>query len=192
MVVLPFDKNFVRYWNDRYLADELSEHEQELFEQVGPAAALRGYLTSTDLAAIGRWKTRRATSYLARNEEDALVEDVTRLAFASETPDRLRHRILCLLHGVGHPMASAILTVWQPKEHTVLDYRAVEALQELTKRGVLDSDPPEGRRGALPGYWTYLQGYRPIAENLDVSYRDLDRALWKWSKAGMPERWAES
>lgn len=85
-------------------------------------------------------------------------------------------------------MASAILTVWRPTEHTVLDYRVVEALQELAQRRVLDSDPPEGQRGALPGYWTYLQVYRPIAEHLGVPFRDLDRALWKWSKAGMPER----
>jgi hypothetical protein len=189
MAVLHLDENFVRDWKNRYLTEELSKRELELFERTGPAAARRGCLTSVDLADIGRWKTPRAASYLARNDP-TLVADVTRVAFAPETPDRLRHRILCLLEGVGHPMASAILTVWRPEEHTVLDYRAVEALQELAKRGVLGSDPPEGRRGALPGYWTYLQAYRPIAERLGVTFRDLDQALWKWSKAGMPERWA--
>jgi len=85
-------------------------------------------------------------------------------------------------------MASAILTVWRPAENTVLDYRAVEALQELARRGVLGSDAPKGRQGALPGYWAYLQIYRPIAERLGVSCRDLDRALWKWNKAEMPEQ----
>jgi len=186
--MLPFDMNFVRYWSGRYRAEELSDREQEIFEQVGPAAARRGYLTSDDLAKIGRWKTQRATSYLARNEP-SLVEDVTRIAFAPQTPDRLRHRILGLLAGVGPPMASAILTVWRPDEHTVLDYRVVEALQELRNRGVLNSDAPGGSRRALPGYCAYLQAYRPIADELSANYRDLDRALWKWHKADMPDRW---
>ncbi|MGD0247336.1 MAG: hypothetical protein ABSB59_44420, partial [Streptosporangiaceae bacterium] len=186
--MLPFDMSFVRYWSDRYRAEGLSSLEDDIFGQVGPAAARRGYLTSDDLARIGRWKTQRAKSYLARNEP-SLVEDVTRIAFAPQTPDRLRHRILALLAGVGHPMASAILTVWRPDEHTVLDYRVVAALQELGNRGVLNSDAPGGSGQALPGYWAYLQAYRPIANNIGANYRDLDRALWKWHKADMPDRW---
>src|SRR5579863_6427943 len=42
----------------------------------------------------------RVGGYLARNEA-ALVADVTRVAFTAETPDHLRHRILCILDGVG-------------------------------------------------------------------------------------------
>jgi hypothetical protein len=103
----------------------------------------------------------------------------------------MRHHILCILDGVGHPMASAILTVWEPEEHTVLDYRAVEALQELKQRGALDSELPPGQRRAYPGYWTYLQAYRSIARSVGVSFRDLDRALWKWSKGKMPETWPD-
>lgn len=91
----------------------------------------------------------------------------------------MRHHILCILDGVRHPMASAILTVCEPEYHTVLDYRVVEALQELKKRRVIDLEPPPGQRGALPGYWTYLQAYRPIARSIEVGLRDLDRALWK-------------
>ncbi len=188
--MLSFDPDFVRHWSDRYVA-EMPRLEQTLLDDIGPASAVRGHMTPDDLEQVGRWKAARATGYLARNEP-ALVEDVTRVAFATDTPDRLRHRILCLLAGVGHPMASAILTVWRPAENTVLDYRAVEALQELAKRGVLDSDAPKGRRSALPDYWTYLQLYLPIAERLGVSCRDLDRALWKWNNAGMPGKAAES
>jgi hypothetical protein len=45
-------------------------------------------------------------------------------------------------------MASATLTIWNPAQHTILDYRAVEALQELAQRKALGLDPPEGWRGA--------------------------------------------
>jgi hypothetical protein len=99
----------------------------------------------------------------------------------------MRHRILGILNGVGHPMATAILTVWKPQTNTILDYRVVEALHRLKERGAVDVEPPQGRRGAIPGYWTYLQVYRVIASSVDVSFRDLDRALWKWHKEQMPE-----
>ena len=125
---------------------------------------------------------------MAKHTEDTTA-GVTGLALAPTTPDWMRHHVLRILDGVGPPMASAILTVWEPEHQTVLDYRAVEALQELKKRGALDLEVSPGKRGALPGYWTYLQAYRPIAKSVGVGFRDLDRALWKWHQENMPEKW---
>jgi hypothetical protein len=183
---MRLDKAFVSYWRDRYVDDELSPLEGELLATTHVAIAERGYLTADDLEKIGTWKAQRVLGYLGKNDEDTIV-DVSRVALAPNTPEWMRHHILRILDGVGHPMASAILTVWEPEDHTVMDYRAVEALQELKNRGALDLEPPPGRRGALPGYWTYLRAYRPIARSVGVSFRDLDRALWKWHKEGMPE-----
>ncbi len=187
--MISFDADFVAHWSDRYVTEEMRDgRELRLLEQVGPAIATRGYLTRDELGEIGRWKSRRSTGYLARNTPSE-VEDISRLALTDATPGWLRHRVLSMLIGVHAPMASAVLTVWRPSDQTVLDYRAVEALQELATRGVLGSDPPRGGRGNLPGYWTYLQAYGPIADHLGVSFRSLDRALWKWHKVGMPETW---
>jgi len=181
---MRLDEVFVFYWSDRHKPGPL---EDELFTTVRVAIAERGYLTADQLKKIARWKSQRALGYLENDE--STIGDVTRLALDSKTPEWIRHHILCILDGVRHAMASAVLTVWDPENHTVLDYRAVEALQELKKRGILDLDPPPGQRGALPGYWTYLQTYRPIANSIGVSLRDLDRALWKWHKEKMPENW---
>jgi len=182
------DRSFVRYWSDRYVDGELTPLERELLATTHLAIAECGYLTADDLEKIGTWKAQRVLGYLSKNAENTIV-DVTRLALAPKTPEWMRHHILRILEGVGHPMASAILTVWDPTNHTILDYRAVDALQELKKRGAFDLEPPSGRRGALPGYWTYLQAYQPIAKSVGVSFRDLDRALWKWHKEEMPEKW---
>lgn len=68
-------------------------------------------------------------------------------------------------------MASALLTVWCPKRFTVTDFRAIETLRaagELT--------------GPDPRYGSYLDLCRTIAGRVEVSLRDLDRALWTWSK----------
>jgi hypothetical protein len=184
---MRLDRAFVRYWGDRYVEEELGDLEHELLTKTRADIAQRGYLTPDELTKIATWKSPRVLGVLERDGKT--IADATGLAFAQATPEWMRHHILRILKGVDHAMASAILTVWDPKTHTVVDYRAVEALQELSKRRALELEPPPGRRGALPGYWTYLKAYRPIAASIGVDHRDLDRALWKWHKAGMPERW---
>lgn len=189
-MVRNFNSDFVAHWSGRYVTEEMKNgREQRLLEEIGPAASARGYLTASELTEIGKWKSRRSTGYLVNNRP-GLVEDVTRLAFALATPPYLRHRILCLMKGVQPAVASAILTVWSAGEYTVLDYRAVGALQMLEKRGLLPGlAAPPGGRGSLPAYWPYLQVCRAAAEHLGVSLRSLDRALWKWHRASMPEDW---
>jgi hypothetical protein len=111
---------------------------------------------------------------------------VTRVAFDERTPDWMRHRILCILKGVGHPVASAILTVRYPETHTVIDKRVVGAFRKLRKLGLLGVKPPSDTNH----YWDYLDRvFRPAARRLGVCHRDLDRALWKWHKEGMPTTW---
>ena len=186
-VTLKLDDDFVRYWSKLYEAEELGGLERELLTTTHLAITERGYLTVDELMKVARWKARRVLGILTRDEKD--VRDVTRMALASETPERFRHHILRILSGVGHPMASAILTIWDPETHTVVDYRVVEALRELEEREALPSAPAAGNRRHMPGYWTYLVPYRDIAKSAGVSHRDLDRALWKWSQAGMPWSW---
>jgi hypothetical protein len=181
--MFTFDKNFVADWASRYKVDDL---ERELLGPVSRAVNARGYLIGDELTKIGRWKATRSTGYLAKNDE-GFVSDVTAVAFAETTPDSIRHRILAILDGVGSPMASAILTVWQTDRFTVLDFRVVEALQRLTQLGLLGFLAPEGRRGALPGYGAYMAVYRLLADRLGVPYRELDQALWAWHKKKMPD-----
>jgi hypothetical protein len=180
-----FDKEFVNLWATRYVQEALAGNalEGELLSELGPRVAKRGFLEKAELARIGDWKTTRVRTQLASNSE-ADVTDITRLALAA--PERLQHRILCLLVGVGHPMASAILTVCDSTRYTVLDFRAVEALRYLQQIGALRAEVPDGNRGGLPGYYAYLQFCRKVARELDVSLRALDRCLWQWSKDGMP------
>jgi hypothetical protein len=128
---MRLDQSFVDHWSDRYVNEELSSLECELLTTTHLAIAERGYLTADDLQKIGTWKAARATGYLARNEKDAIA-DVTRVALTPPTPDWMRHRILGILDGVGHPMASAILTVWKPQDNTILDYR-VSAVTLLSR-----------------------------------------------------------
>jgi hypothetical protein len=177
---VKLDRDFVSRWSQRY---SNTAKEQELLTKVGPAVARRGYYTVDELAKVGDWKSPRIRSRLAQNSATD-VEDITRLALAA--PEHLQHRVLGLLHGVRDPVASAALTIWAPERHTVLDFRAVEALEELQRLEALSETLPKHDADSLPDYVAYLECCRGIAGRLAVGLRDLDRALWQWSKEGMP------
>jgi hypothetical protein len=136
---MRMDKAFVRYWSGCYEREELGSLECELLATTHAAIAERGCLTADELTKIVRWKSSRALGLLER--DSSTIKDVTRVAFTPETPDWMRHHILCILDGVGHPVASAILTVRYPDTHTVIDKRAVAALRELWRREALDAKP---------------------------------------------------
>lgn len=181
---MHLDKDFVRHWSKRYVVEELgrSAPEHKLLSATHRAIAARGYLTSNELRKIVAWKSKRALGHLKWGD-NTTVSQVTRVALASETPDWMRHHILRILPGVDHSVAGAILTVWDPGNHTMFDYKATEAMEELRRRGEVAAEGSRGR------YWAHLQICREVAGNLGVGLRNLDRALWKWHTAGMPETW---
>jgi hypothetical protein len=165
------DRSFVEHWSRRY---EVNPIERELLTKVGPAVARRGHYRMDGLLKVGKWKAARIVPLLARNSS-VEVEEITREALAD--PEYLRHWTLQRLRGVGAPMASALLTVWAPDRYTVLDFRAARSLHRM---GELPG-PDE-----TPDFPTYLECCRAISKRLGVGLRDLDRALWQWSKEGMP------
>jgi hypothetical protein len=159
---------WVQQWAHEYERHELGALEQRLFDTTGPAVADRGYFTRDEFISVGKWKASRATGTMNRNTDED-IEDVTRMALAA--PLRLRHRVLTVLAGVQRPMASALLTVWRPTEHTVIDRYLIGALKRLEL--ITEDDIT---------YVAYLELCRSLVDRLgnDTSLRDLDRALWKW------------
>jgi hypothetical protein len=179
------DRAFVTRWSKRYLDDDsvAIAKENKLLTHVGYAVRQRGWYTKPELIQVGEWKARgRIRSRLSQNSASD-VKKITRTALAA--PEESQHLILDTLHGVAVPMASALLMVWDPERHTVLDVRAFAALERLRRRGLLEEEVPE-REGQYPPYPAYLQCCRAIAKRLGVSLRDLDRALWKWNEMNMP------
>ena len=189
---MHLDAQFVNHWSNRYVHEELSTLERDLLSTTHEAITERGYLTSDELSKIVTWKSQRTLGVLKRDPDiatrDDTIRDATRVALARETPEWMKHRILCFLYGVGHPVASAILTIWDPDNHTVIDVRTVGALRKLWELGLLDAEPPS----RTDRYLKYLRVFRDITKELVVGHRDLDRALWKWHREGMPETWPDT
>jgi len=128
-----------------------------------------GEHTFEHLSRIFEWKTKgRGRSRLKRNKPDEIT-DALSLAVSAKT-ERAAVAVLLGLQGVQVPVASAILTAIYPERYTVIDFRALEAL------GTNNADY------SVNFYLTYLAACRQIANANQVSLRNLDRALWQWSK----------
>ena len=93
---------------------------------MGKGTAL-GNCTKDALKVIARWKSPRRAALIDKNE-DGDIAVALNFALAATTPEAMAVAALTALHGVGIPMASAILTAINPERYTVLDFRALEAL----------------------------------------------------------------
>jgi hypothetical protein len=129
-----------------------------------------GNYSRDNLKIIVHWKSPRKIAYIDDNTD---IEIARALRFASDprTSERSAVDVLDRLHGVGVPIASAILTTMFPERYTIIDFRALESL------GIVKA-PTD----SVHYYLNYLTKCRELAREHNVSLRTLDRALWQWSK----------
>jgi len=160
---------------DALLARELIREEHE------PTAALmralrgvrrRGAFTRAEFRLMCRWKSPRARLLWEKNSA-ARIRAVSRAALASRD-ERARMELLTGLAGVGVPMASAILTLIDPRRYGVLDIRAWQLLfairsVEANRRG----------QGFTIAQWLdFLAALRTHARRLGVSARMVEYTLF--------------
>ncbi len=137
--------------------------EQLAFE--AGAKIARGSNEASLLSQIADWKSPRRKALLKRNSSTSLrvALDVARI----ESIPSVAILALCRLEGVGIPMASAILTAIRPKEFTVIDVRALNSLG--LKNRTINKHL----------YSQYLEFCLRKSQELGMSLRSFDRALWK-------------
>lgn len=129
-------------------------------------------LTKPELIAICRWKSPRAMRHIKRNSP-ARIRNLTRKAFSTRSErERIKH--LTALHGVRLPMASAILTVVNPKRYGVIDIRVWQLLFAIKSV----SKNPRGTGLTFKNWYHYLRKLRYHAEQFGVSVRAIDRTLF--------------
>ena len=126
-----------------------------------------GHYDRETLKTIVRWKSKRRIALIDDNSDSAIAATL-RLAGHPDTPEVQAVGALTLLHGVGIPMASAILMAMQPKKYTVLDYHALASLGVAKWRETAEF------------YLAYRNFCRELAARLGITMRDLDRALVQW------------
>lgn len=154
-----------------YLGDEEDPATVALVEGLAPAQA-RGYLRRSELEEICRWKSPRAIHRIRSNSHGA-VRARTRAALASRS-ERVRIEQLTRLAGVSVPMASAVLTLLDPRRYGVIDIRVWQLLHAL---GAVTTNG--SGRGLRAGNWHEFLGIlRHFARRHRVTARDVERALF--------------
>jgi hypothetical protein len=136
-----------------------------LLSQKLQRARRRGYLTSGELEAVCRWKSARAIRYIRANSHHR-VRAATQAALATRS-ESARLLALLQLQGVSVPMASALLTLVDPRRYGVIDIRVWQLLHAV---GAVS----ENRRGvgfSLEQWLQFLAVLRGLSAKLGVTAR---------------------
>lgn len=159
---IPTDK--LRYYLKRYDASA----DQKL-EDIQLEAKSKGYMTKEQLHRLAQWKSPRRANLTLDNPEP-LVQEITTFAFAAKH-EVSRIGALVLLNGVQYPTASVILHFCVDESYPILDFRAIYSLGLKQPYGY------------TPSYWiNYVEICRKISQSNGLSVRELDMALWQYSR----------
>ena len=167
---LRFCDSEIDHWANRYTERQREENrvrEQHLID-LRCDVLERGYLTKEELHEVARWKSPRRAALTLENTVD-FVEDITERAFTT-TDDWTKLLTLTQLQGIGQPTASAILHLYDKGDYPILDIHALWSVGLKWKKRV-----------SYPFWLDYIELCRDIANRNNVSMRELDRALWKFS-----------
>ncbi len=159
------------------LARELVKDEDPKTEQLIRDLRVvrkRGYLERDELLRICRWKSARALRHCKKNTSDK-VRRISAAVFASRL-ERERLQLLDSLHGVGVPMASAILTLTDPRRYGVIDIRVWQLLFNLGSV----RKKPKGIGFTFNNWYNYLMKLRHHAKKLGISARTVEWTLFRY------------
>ena len=167
---LRFFESEIGYWANRYTERQREENrvrEQHLID-LRCDVLRRGYLTKEELHEVARWKSPRRAALTLENTAD-FIKEITERVFTT-TDDWTKLLTLTQLQGIGQPTASAILHLYDKGEYPILDIHALWSIGRQWKKRV-----------SYPFWLDYIELCRDIANRNNVSMRELDRALWKYS-----------
>ena len=192
-------------WIDRYEAanpDESIEYRDSSgtwkedkdyrFSSISSELQQRGYIYRDELRKIGGWKvpTGRIDHLLKQNNPNH-VEQQSAVAFQTNS-DEEKVEALMELKGVRVPVASSILTMAEPANYAVVDYRAFRALGAANPQ-LLDSQTyPQyvefiehfrNYNSATEAYSFYMDAIRDVAQRERILPREVDMALWAFDEA---------
>jgi hypothetical protein len=129
----------------------------------------RGYLTKTDLRTVARWKSPRSAGYMEKNSDD-YIQEISGIALTART-ERIRIEVLTLLDGVQWPTASVVLHFFHKDPYPIVDFRALWSIS---------MDVP--KQYTFGFWWKYVEYCRTVATRAYLDMRELDQALWQYSK----------
>ncbi len=167
---LRFPKGNLPLWLKRYRDD--ADRKQL---QMGERARRRGYYTRREFIEICAWETRRRVHKYYEDNSETSVRRQTQLALGERDEVR-RMKALTSLRGVGLPMASMLLHLAYPELYPVIGKRALWSLN-CTCTHI-----------SVKLWLSFMSSCRELAASSGMSLRDLDRALYEYSRANQSRK----
>jgi hypothetical protein len=129
------------------------------------------YLDRKMFIKLCLWKSKRPKKqYEDKLNSNERIKEITSIALNSND-EFLKINILRLLKGVSWPVASVILHFAEPNKYMIMDFRAIWSLGWKQPKSY-DFD-----------FWQkYNKKVNEIAKKNKVILRQLDKALWFYSK----------
>jgi hypothetical protein len=135
------------------------------------------YLNADEFEEILSWKLRYQIGrqrHIRAANTDEIIRAITGLALTILHPHdkdyelELRVNTLCLLRGVGVPVASAVLALMYPEEYAVIDFRVWCQLFDEDRRVFF-----------LQDYKRYMREIRRLADELGWTPQEVDHMIWE-------------
>lgn len=162
----------INFYTDQY------ELEKQLYKK-GIEYLKRGWLLKKEFLTICLWKSRRPKRLYNLNSESE-IERCTKLSFA-EKDEKKKIGYLIQLHGVRIPVASAILSVTNPKDYPIIDERCIQSLKQL---GVI-----EWERISEDNWLIYLEIIREIGKRYNKDSREIEKGLFAYNRIKLDEQY---
>lgn len=167
------------------------EDEDYRFGSISSAFQQRGHIYRDELRKIGEWKSGGRIDHYLKDNDPNNVEQQSAVAFQANS-DIDKVEALKKLNGVQVPVVSAILTMCDPVNYAVVDYRAFRALaasepQQFDPQTYPDYAEFMGRfrdyDSDPKAYSFYMEVVRDIADQEGILAREVDMGLWAFDEA---------
>lgn len=163
----------------RLIKSNLSLHEspgtQKIIKKLN-GVKRKSFFAKRELILVCNWKSPRVIHQIMRNRPDTVIK-ITGRAFAAPNEEG-KMKILITLHGVGIPMASAMLMLSYPNSYGVIDIRVWKLLYEA---GIVKTNA-NGTGFTVNRWIEYLSVLRCFAGQYGVNTRDIERTLFEIHK----------
>lgn len=173
---------FIRHWGPRY--DEIADDEldyQNLIQSVIEEVQNGRSISRDTFWRIYNWKAPRSRHHVQWDNFNIYDNAFRNVLQLPDEQNELKVMVLDNLPGIGIPVASTILHFMYPNFFPIVDFRTVEALQNLN---CLDNVRPFYYfRDRLNGYMIFRGVILDISQQYPHwNLRQIDRALSAYHK----------
>ena len=167
------------------------EEKDYRFGSISAQFQQRGRIHRDELRKIGRWKAGGRVDHHLKQNNPTFVEQRSSVAFQA-TGNEKKIEALTELKGVSVPVASTILTMFDPTNHAVVDYRAFRALGAAKPQLLVTQNYAhytefmnhfQNYNTNPSAYAFYIDEVQDIARQEGLLPREVDMALWAYDKS---------